>query len=558
MLVRLTIQNYILIRKLEIEFGDGFSVITGETGSGKSILLGALSLILGQRADAGTLLNQAEKCVIEGTFQIAGYEMEKMLLNHDLDPDDQLIIRREISPTGKSRAFINDTPVGLNILKLFGDRLVNIHSQHAVLSINDAGFQLAVLDNYAGTRKEIVDYRKLFHAYTDLKEQREILSGHAANMAAEQDYFRFLFDELQATALIPGELPELEQRQAILQNAEEIKASLLHAASILEADDINVLTLLSEAEKSLGSVSKFNQRFPLLIERIHSNYIDIKDILSEITVIEEQTEINPGETERVNQRIDQIYRLLKKHQRKSTDELLEIKTELEQKLTQSENIYEKIAAIDKEIAERKVVLEKLANELSVRRQQAIPGFERDMSGLLSRLGMPAAQFAVSLRKSEDISRDGVDLVNYKFTANRGSGLKDLSHTASGGELSRLMLAIKSMISQKNLLPTIIFDEIDNGVSGEIAGKVGAILKSMGNQMQVIAITHLPQIAGMGTSHYGVYKSEKGMITESIITKLSEDQRIEEIAKMLSNEIVTDSAKKTALELLGNGSNLFNN
>jgi DNA repair protein RecN (Recombination protein N) len=544
------IKNYILIRHLEMGFDEGFSVITGETGSGKSILLGALGLILGQRADADALLNKKEKCIIEGAFNIQGYPLDQLFLHHDLDQDDVLIIRREINPAGKSRAFINDTPVALAVLKEFGERLVNIHSQHAVISLNDSNFQLSVLDSYAGLHEDVSVFRNEYSQYLKAKEHHFHLKERNSILMAERDYLDFLFAELKSCQLKPGELAALEEKLNLLRHSEEIQGNLLRSASILGDGEDNILESISEVIKLISQIVKYNPVLMQIVERLNSNYIDLKDVASELEIIREKVEVDPQEAELISQRLDQINRLLKKHNRKSTEELLELQEEISSKLNSADNLSEQIRELEQELEKQIARLTAGANLLSGKRKAAAPKFESGLTSIFHKVGMPHARFQISFGTNETPGRDGTDKIIFLFSANKGAELRDLSNTASGGELSRIMLGIKSMISQKNLLPTIIFDEIDSGVSGETAGKVGTILRSMGSKMQVIAITHLPQIAGKGDIHYRVLKAEGQETTETTITKLGSEDRIEEIARMLSNEAVTIAARVTARELLG--------
>ncbi|MEI6434067.1 MAG: DNA repair protein RecN [Bacteroidota bacterium] len=551
MLARLTIKNYILIHELDIDFPPGFSVITGETGSGKSILLGAMGLILGQRTDAGVLLDKSGKCIVEGVFNIKDYNLDQLFSSNELDYDNVLIVRREINQSGKSRAFINDTPVTLSLLKDFGDRLVNIHSQNAVITLNNANFQLAVLDNYSNLQKEVGSYRLKFNRFSEMLKQLSTLKNQESIASAERDYNKFLLDELSAANLAEGELAELEDKLNILRHAEEIKSNLYFASSLIAGADSNILTLLSETIRAICCVEKFNTKFKLLAERLQVNYIDIKDLSTEIAIYEEQVDINPEETSRLTQRLDLLYRLLKKHQKQKIEELIALRQSIEFKINNINDLNDQINFLTTEVSQLEDELRQQAVTISSDRKTSAPKFENEIIGILSRLGIPSAQFKIELLASDDLTRDGVDKIRFFFSANKGIELRELSQTASGGELSRLMLSVKSMISQRNLLPTIIFDEIDNGVSGDVAGKVGSILLAMGSNMQVIAITHLPQIAGKGNHHFWVHKSEEDKISKTFIKKLTKTERIEEIAKMLSNEIVTEAARSAAHELLSN-------
>lgn len=549
MLLKLSIANYILIHDLEIDFTEGFSVITGETGAGKSILLGALSLILGQRADSGILLDKTKKCVIEGLFMIRGYNLEGFLNGNELDYEDTIILRREINQNGKSRAFINDTPVNLALLKDLGDRLVNVHSQNSIITLNDSNFQLAVIDSYAGIQAAVLSYRNGYHKLSDRKRQLVEIEEQEAKAAGERDYFQFLLDELNMARLVAGEMQEIESQLELLTHAEEIKNSLYRANHLISGSDENILAQLSEAMHVINSVSKYKPDLKNLAERININYIDIKDLSKELNIVEELVFVDPQRVESLTQRLDHLNRLMKKHQVATVEQLLTIKTEIEKKVFDEVGMEEQVKILRKEIVGMEAELVEKAGALSSKRQKIVVEFENEVIGILTKLGIAMARFTIEFLKSETITKDGIDKVKFLFSANKGIDLKDLSNAASGGELSRLMLAIKSMISQKNLLPTIIFDEIDNGVSGEIAGKVGGILKRMGGFMQVIAITHLPQIAAKGDRHYWVYKSEDKQTTVTYIKQLSAKERIGEVAKMLSNETVTDSAIQAANELL---------
>jgi DNA repair protein RecN (Recombination protein N) len=551
MLQRLSIRNYILIHELEIDFSSGFSVITGETGAGKSILLGALGMIIGLRADSGILLDKTKKCIIEGTFQIKEYNLEDMFRINELDYEDSIILRREINQNGKSRAFINDTPVNLSLLKELGDRLINVHSQNSIITLNDSNFQLAVIDSYAGIQSDVQKYREGFSHLLDLKRQFADMKEKEMRVSGERDYYQFLLDEMNNTGLKPGELEEVEERMEILKHAGEIKKGLFLAGQFISESETNALNQLSEAMHALNGISKFNNELKVIVERISSNYIDIKDIAVELANIEAKVYLDPIEMENLTQRLDSLYRLLKKHQKSTIEDLLLLKDDIEKKVFDVINLGTQIHHLDQQISILESELVKQANAISHNRHKVVDKFDKEILSLLVQLGISMARFKVDLIHADGLTKDGIDKVKLLFSANKGIEISELSNTASGGEMSRLMLAIKSMISQKNLLPTIVFDEIDNGVSGEIAGKVGNILKRMGAKMQVIAITHLPQIAGKGDYHYWVYKSEQNHKTNTYMKLLTEKDRVGEIAKMLSNDVVTDAAFQTAKELLNN-------
>jgi len=551
MLTKLSIKNYILIHELEIDFSGGFSVITGETGAGKSILLGALGLILGQRADSGILLDKSRKCVIEGFFSITGYNLEEFFAANELDYDDAVILRREINQGGKSRAFINDTPVNLSLLKDLGDRLVNVHSQHSIITLNDSNFQLAVIDSYAGLQADVATYRLEYARLSEVRRQLADARQMEARAAGERDYNQFLLNELDKADLKPGEFQELEEQLGFLTHAGEIKSTLFHASQLISGSEDNILARLSEAIHAMNAVAKFNNDIKVLVDRISVDYVDLKDLSKDIVTLEEQVYIDPSAVESVTNRLDHLNRLLKKHLAPSVEELILVKKKIEKKVIDVVDLENQINRMEGVLLELESSLLKKAKEISVKRHKVFEKFELEITRMLSKLGISMARFRIECLDAGMLTKDGTDKVRFLFSANKGVETRDLSHTASGGELSRLMLSIKSMISQKNLLPTIFFDEIDNGVSGEVAGKVGSILKRMGTKLQVIAITHLPQIAGKGDHHFWVYKTENKQHSTTFIKHLSDKERVGEIAKMLSNEIVTDSAVKTANELLGN-------
>ena len=550
MLSKLVIENYALIDHLEMDFSEGFSVITGETGAGKSILLGALSLILGNRGDASVLLDTSRKCIVEGTFVIKGYYLEEFFREHEIDYDDIAILRREILQNGKSRAFINDTPVNQALMKDLGEHLVNIHSQFSIITLNDADFQLAVLDNYSGNLRIIQQYRDNFLYFVRLKKEVEELVRRETLARSDKDYYQFLSDELEAANLKEDEQELAEKRLDILSHAEEIKTGLLHSLEILSLGEQNIADRLSEITNTTDHLSLFHNSLKEISERLRSNQIDLRDIAAGMEKIEQDVDFDPAEINSLTARLDLIYRLEKKHNVPDTRGLLAVKEQINRKLHEVTSLEDHILAMNKEMAEARELLFKEAEKLSGNRLKVISELEEKISQTLVKLGMQDAKIKIELTRLEELTSDGTDAVRFMFSANKGIGLSEISRIASGGELSRLMLSIKSLISQKNLLPTIIFDEIDMGVSGEIAGKVGEILKKMGKSMQVIAITHLPQIAGKGQSHYWVFKSNESNTARTQLKKLDPKERVLEIAKMLSNEKVSDAALKTAKELLG--------
>lgn len=549
MLKHLSIENYALIDNLNIDFYPGFSVITGETGAGKSILLGALGLILGNRADTQTLLNKEKKCIVEGVFNIRNYGLENFFHSNELDYDDQSILRREISKSGKTRAFINDTPVNLNQMKELGDKLVNIHSQHKTITLNDTDFQLAVVDDYIQHNELLEKYRTGYRSFQKLKQNYNQLQEQEKNSKAEQDYFQFLYDELEKAALIENEQEELESELEVLNNAEEIKSGLFKSIQLLSDEEKGILTRLIEVKAQLTSLRHYHKNLDELGERLNSNIIDLKDIAAEIEGTEEEIRYDPERLEEVNERLNLIYSLEQKHRVQSMEELIRLREEISAKLDGMSSLEEELKKLEQEIEKKQAALKQLAGQISNNRKNALPDIEKKVIGLLMKLGMPEAVFKIDFQETDRLGPDGRDSLRFLFNANKGGVPGEVSRIASGGELSRLMLSIKSLISHKNLLPTIIFDEIDMGVSGDIANKVGDILLKMAGSMQVIAISHLPQIAGKGGKHYLVYKDSGGEVTTSRIKAISGEERLTEIAKMLSGEKITKVALENARELL---------
>ena len=549
MLVHLSVENYALIEQLEISFDRGFSVITGETGAGKSILLGALSLILGQRTDTGVLKEKAKKCIIEGTFRINNYGLESFFENNDLDYDKETLLRREINPNGKSRAFINDTPVTLNVLKSLTERLINVHSQYETLTLNDANFQLSVIDVYAGLTEKTDDFSDAYRCFVRFKKELDDLLEKEKQLRADKDYYQFLYDELIGLNLSVGEQEKLEQELDILNHAEEIKSNLYKVSNLLQYADDNLLDKMTEVRSILDNLTRYYPEIKNIFDRIDSSLIELKDTTSEIEKIEQGVNYDPARIEIIEERLNQIYKLEQKHQVKSDKDLIEVLQKIEQKLSEITSFDDKILSLQNKVHRNEIELRSLANKISATRKKALPEIENELINRIIELGMPEAAFKIDHIIEDAFTKDGFDKVRFLFNANRGGELKEISSIASGGERSRLMLGIKSMITKNNLLPTIIFDEIDLGVSGEIAGKMGSILQNMGNDMQVIALTHLPQIAGKGKNHFLVYKETDTDTTRSLIKRLNKQERITEIAKMLSDETITDAATKTAKELL---------
>lgn len=553
MLTKLFVKNYALIEELDIDFGNGLTIITGETGAGKSILLGALSLILGSRADTSVLLNKTDKCVVEGTFNIDGYGLDGFFEKFEIDYSAITIIRREINPAGKSRAFINDTPVNLSQLSEIGDNLIDIHSQHQTLMLNESQFQLSVLDSFTETVKPREEYSKLFKKYkTDKKEYDGLKENHEKNRA-DFEYYSFQIEQLENAKLVVGELEELEKEQEVLNHAEEIKSGLTNAADLFYSDDSpSILNMLKELKGCLSKIAGYLDKGDELLGRTESVYIELDDIASEIAKIAEATEANPERLLIVGERIDLLYTLMQKHRVNDIDELLskkiEIRNIVDRLVTSDDRIIELESAIAKQIVE----LEQLAANISKSRRDVLPEVEHKVTELLRNLGMANARFHIELTDTSDFTPTGKNRAEFMFSANKQIEPENLAKIASGGELSRVMLSLKSFLSKNSGLPTIIFDEIDSGVSGEVANKVGVILNEMGRFMQVINITHLPQVAARGNIHYHVYKDDSGEATVTKIKLLTNEERIVEIARLLSGSEITQAALTNAKELLSNG------
>ncbi len=557
MLQKLSISNYALIDNLEISFDSGLNILTGETGAGKSIILGALSLILGQRAESRYFFNQQKKCVIEGTFTIGAFHLKQFFEDNDLDYEAETVLRREISADGKSRAFVNDTPVNLPALKALGEKLIDIHSQHATLEINDPEFQLLVVDAVAKHEGLLTDYRSKFRSYNKATAKLQHLIDESDKAKADLDYFQFQFDELEKAGLSADEQEKLEQELYALNNAGEIKRNLLAAHYLMQEGETSAVIQLREAGHQLTSLEKFNPQIAELYQRLNSAIIELKDIAAEIEIIEQRTHTDEARAEEINTRLSIIYNLQKKHRVNSNEELLRRQDELSGKIQQAVFGDEAIEKLRGQLDADKKELEQLAAEISANRKTSIPSIEKHVLDSLAEMGMNNANLNIDLFPTGHnsplggLGANGIDEVRFLFTANKGHALAEMSKVASGGELSRLMLSIKSLIAQNTALPTIIFDEIDAGVSGEVANRVGQIMERLADNLQVIAITHLPQIASKGQSHYFVYKDEEGATTYTRIKRLDNQERVLEIAKMLSGDKPGDSALQNARELLKN-------
>ncbi|MCX2433489.1 DNA repair protein RecN [Pedobacter sp. GR22-10] len=549
MLQKISIRNYALIDSLDIEFDKGLNIITGETGAGKSIILGALSLILGQRAESKYFFSQDKKCVIEGNFLLADQKLLEVFEENDLDFANETILRREISIDGKTRSFINDTPVNLSILKQIGERLIDIHSQHATQEINNADFQLLIVDALANHQTVLFEYRTGFKRLKQENNRLQKLISDATEARSRQDYEQFLFNELEQAGIKEGEQEELELELERLTHAETIKRALLTSAGLLNEVEPSGLQMLKEASLQLQAIEKFDPAINVLFERLRSSIIEVKDIAQELSSIEENTLHSADRLEIVQQRLDLFYALQQKHRVAGNTELLEIQARLEINLNQLLSSDENIESLQKEIDALKKELQKLAEQLGTNRKKAIKVVEQETSNTLRKVGMPNAKLVLDQNKLTELNKDGLDEIHLLFSANAGQAPAPVNKVASGGELSRLMLAIKTLLAKHTSLPTIIFDEIDTGISGETALKVGEVISVLGENMQVISITHLPQIAAKGHSHYFVYKNDEKGKTTTGIRKLKQDERIGIIAEMLSGKNPGSSAIENAKELL---------
>ncbi|MEO8886243.1 MAG: DNA repair protein RecN, partial [Mucilaginibacter sp.] len=536
----------------------GLNILTGETGAGKSIILGALSLILGQRIESKYFFNQQKKCVIEGSFKIDTFHLKAFFEDNDLDYEAETVLRREISADGKSRAFVNDTPVTLASLKLLGEKLIDIHSQHATLEINDPEFQLLVVDAVAGHNELLTDYQTKFKAYKKGIAKLTQLIEESDKAKADLDYYQFQFDELEKASLDADEQEKLEQELAVLNNAEEIKRNLLGAHYLMQEGETSAILQLREALHQLTAIENFNPQIEELHSRLNSTLIELKDIAAEIENIEQRTHTDEARGEEINTRLTLIYTLQKKHRVNTNAELLQLQDELSGKIQQAVFGDEAIEKLQKQLGLDKQELQQLATQLSANRTKAIPQIETQVLQTLGEMGMGNSSLKIELTPIPEgrntplggLGESGIDLIKFLFSANKGHALAEMSKVASGGELSRLMLSIKSLVAKNTALPTIIFDEIDTGVSGEVAHKVGQIMEQLSQNLQVITITHLPQIAGKGQNHYFVYKDDEGVTTYTRIKQLDKQERVVEIAKMLSGDNPGESALQNARELLG--------
>ena len=549
MLTSLSIKNYALIDSLNVDFNDGFSIITGETGAGKSILLGGLSLILGKRADLSSLKDATQKCIIEAVFNISNYNLKPLFESEDFDFESQTIIRREILPSGKSRAFVNDSPVNLTSLQLLGERLVDIHSQHQTLQLTSNDFQFQVIDALAKNADSLQNYRTLLKDYKNLKKEYKELLSFQTEAIKEHDYNSFLLNELLEANLVVGEVEVLEAEYETLNNIEGIKENLSEAYQLLSDEQLGVLSSLTSLKNIFQKLSGFSSQYEELFNRANSSLIDMNDLFSEIHVLQENLEVNPNRLEVVDAKLKMIHVLMQKHVVSDVSELITIKNQLEEKVAVTENLDETIQKKQSEIISKETELNTISQGIHTNRSEVIPQLKKELETILVDLGMPNAQFNIDVVISDTFYANGKDELSFLFSANKGGSFNELKKAASGGELSRIMLAIKSVLAEYIQLPTIMFDEIDSGVSGEISNKMGDIMLQMSKNMQVFSITHLPQIAAKGLSHFKVYKEDVNEVTQTNLIELNHDERIIEIAQMLGGSEMSTSAIAHAKELL---------
>lgn len=550
MLRSLFIQNYALIDKLDIDFENGFSVITGETGAGKSIILGAIGLLLGQRADVKAIRNGATKCVIEAHFDIASYQLQTLFDENEWEYEDECIIRRELSATGKSRAFVNDSPASLAQIKELGELLVDVHSQHQNLLLSNEGFQIKALDVIVHNEQLLTEYRSLYNEWKKAKQQLALLVEEADKNRADEDYYRYQVEQLENAHLVDGEQEELEEESDILNHAEEIKAQLYKVEQITMSDDMCLLQGLKECVNAMQSLSNVYPDSYELSDRLESCYIELKDIAEEVASKNERIEFNPSRLEEVTDRLNLIYSLQQKYHTNSISELLSLQEEFATKLSAISSSDETIQQLQKQVDKLFAEVVAKADCLSKQRKSASEVIEKQMCEQLTLLGMPNVQFRVDFAKRKEPNLLGMDSVNFLFSANKNATLQNISSVASGGEIARVMLTIKALIAKEVKLPTIIFDEIDTGVSGEIADRMATIMLEMGEaNRQVISITHLPQIASKGKVHYKVFKQDSETETNSNIRRLTDEERINEVAQMLSGATLTEAALHNAKALL---------
>ncbi|MDD3736743.1 MAG: DNA repair protein RecN [Bacteroidales bacterium] len=549
MLRRLTVRNYAIIKELDMAFGEGFTIITGETGAGKSILLGALGLVLGERADTSVLLSHDEKCIVEAEFNIRGYDLEEIFGENGVDYDDDALLRREITPSGKSRAFLNDTPVNLAVMKELGARLIDVHSQHETLLLGNTSFQVRVIDAYAGTTALAREYSQAWRRYQTARKEYDAAALDLGRARADHDYYSHQLEEFRAVNMVQGEQETLEKEQEMLSNASEIKEALTKVTAALGGEDVSALSLLRTARLSLSRIAGWLPEAGELEKRLETQLIELDDISYEAEKLNESASADPGRLEYITQRLDTIYSLMQKHRCRDIDELLAVQRRVEEAVADTGDADERIKGLKRVSDEAFAEVEALAARLSEARSGAAEPLAAQITSSLRKLGMPHARFETHVKELGAPGPSGADAVEFLFSANRQVEPEELSRCASGGELSRVMLCLKSALASSSGLPAIIFDEIDSGVSGEVASMVGSILADMGKKMQVINITHLPQVASRGSIHYHVYKEESDHSTITRVRLLNDEERVKEVARLLSGSTITEAAIRNARELL---------
>jgi DNA repair protein RecN (Recombination protein N) len=549
MLTRLSISNYALIDSLSINFHQKLNSVTGETGAGKSIILGALGLILGNRTDLSVLKNPAKKCIVEGIFEIGNYNLQLFFEENDLDYDSTTILRREITSSGKFRAFINDTPVNLKTLRDLSLQLIDIHSQHQNLELGNRKFQLDLVDTVSGARKILEQYRGLFHSWLSIKKELEFIVEKNDKERADLDYWQFQFKQLDEAGLQENDQEELEMRLEQLTHAEEIKNAFNQVQLLLDDERFSVIQNLKESLKKLESIRNFVAEVPSLAERLQNSLLEVKDILDETEGLVEKVEHDPAQIEQINNRLNLIYNLQQKHHVNTVTELIDLKNSFDEKINRVTGYDEQIETLKTELQKGRLLLSEKAGELTAVRKIAFKQIEKEIVGDLQQLGMTKSKLEVIHEQLPDFTINGTDAVSFLFSANTDAAPAEISKVASGGEMSRLMLSIKNLLRKSKSLPTVIFDEIDSGVSGEIALKMGNIIKSFSETTQIINITHLPQIAAKGDAHFLVYKYEQAGKTFTSVKLLDQSERVEELAKMVGGENFSEATLKTAEELL---------
>ncbi len=549
MISSLSIKNYALIDHLEVSFDRGFTCITGETGAGKSILLGGLSLILGKRADLSSLQDKDRKCVIEAEFDIKNYQLKSFFDANDLDYEPTTIIRREILPSGKSRAFINDSPAVLTVLTALGNQLIDVHSQHQTMQLTENDFQLRVIDALAANTERLQNYKKQLIAYRATEKELQTLIDFQQQANKEQDYNSFLLKELEEAPLKLGIQDELEEQYEQLNNVEVIMEALSKSGQLLNNEQVGILALLLELKQTSQRLASFGNQFVSVNERIQSVAIEMDDLASELQIAQDGVEANPQLLEAVNEKLQLLYDLQKKHNVADVAGLISLKEELSEKVSATENAEARIEEKQQLLAQQHKALVALGQELGVHRSKVIPLLKKQLEERLASLGMPSATFQISVKTTDDFKSTGTDDLLFLFSANKGSDYGALKKVASGGELSRIMLTIKSILAQYEQLPSLMFDEIDTGVSGEISNRMGSIMQEMSKTMQLFSITHLPQVASKGDQHFKVYKEEDGGLTRTKMKLLTQDERVVELAEMLGGKALSDSAMAHARELL---------